>query len=48
MNKEKAKIMVGFRVTESFRNKITLAAQKEGRSIQEMITRAIVTYLNGK
>ena len=40
--------MVGFRVTESFRNKLTLAAMKEGRTLQELMTRAAKAYLGIK
>jgi len=45
MKQEKVNTMIGFRVTESFRNKLVLAARKEGRTLQEMLTRAAKAYL---
>ena len=45
MKKEKVNTMMGFRVTESFRNKLILSARKEGISLQEMLTRAAKAYL---
>ena len=38
-------IMVGFRVNESLRNRITLAAHKEKKSVQELLTIAVESYL---
>ena len=48
MKKEKVNTMIGFRVTESFRNKLVLAARKEGRTLQEVMTRAVKAYLDIK
>ena len=45
MKEEKVNTMIGFRVTESFRNKLILEARKEGRTLQEMLTRAAKAYL---
>ena len=45
MKDEKVNTMIGFRVTESFRNKLVILARKDGRTLQEFITRAIKAYL---
>ena len=38
-------IMVGFRVNDKLRSRITLAAHKEKKSVQELLTIAVESYL---
>ena len=48
MKKLKTEVMIGFRVTKEFKKKVDIAAIKEGRTVQSMITRAIEQYLSNK
>ena len=45
MKNDNPLIMISYRVPETLRNKLILAAQKEGRTLQEYMTRAAKAYL---
>ena len=48
MKKQKADILVGFRVTKSFKKQMDIACIKDERTFQAMATRAIKQYLGIK
>jgi len=46
MSKEKTSSQIGFRVTQSFRERVEKRAEEEGRTTANLITKIVSDYLD--